>query len=95
MVTCRALTPVTQVRILLPQPAARRDHHSFFVEEVLLESSAVTVATLLTQAGTALTAGLGIVWDMMTANPLLTLFLGASVVSLAFVFFKKAKGAAK
>lgn len=31
----------------------------------------------------------------MTANVLLTLFVGAGIVSLGFRFFKKAKGAGK
>ena len=55
----------------------------------------MTVATLLASAGDTLADGIEVVWDLMTANPLLTLFLGAAVVSLGFRFFKKAKSAAK
>jgi len=38
---------------------------------------------------------MGITWDLMTANPLLTLFVGAGIVSLGFRFFRKAKGTAR
>ena len=55
----------------------------------------MTVASLLTDAGTTLTSGIGIVWNIITANPVLSLFVGASIVSLGFAFFKKAKRAAK
>lgn len=65
-----------------------------FVKEVISEASSVTVASLLTEAGTTITAGLGIVWNLMTANPLLTLFLGAGIVTLCFKMFKQAKGTA-
>jgi len=50
---------------------------------------------MLTSAGTTLTTGLGTVWNLMTGNELITLFVGASIVSLAFAFFKKAKRAAR
>lgn len=55
----------------------------------------VTIASLVTQAGTAITSAMGVTWDLMTANPLLTLFVGAGVVSLGFKFFRKSKGLAK
>lgn len=61
----------------------------------IFTSEAVTVTSLLTEAGTAITSGIGIVWDIITANPVLALFVGASVVSLGFRFFRKAKSAAK
>ena len=55
----------------------------------------MTVASLLSEAGTTLAPGIGIVWNIITANPILPLFVGASIVSLGFAFFKKAKRAAK
>ena len=55
----------------------------------------MTVSSLLSEAGTTLASSIGIVWNIITANPILTLCVGASVVSLGFTFFKKAKRAAK
>lgn len=46
---------------------------------------------MITEAGTSITSAMGVTWDLMTANPLLTLFVGAGVVSLGFAFFRKAK----
>lgn len=70
-----------------------RTHH--FIKKGGVFTEAVTVASLLTSAGTALTSGMTLCWDMMTANPLLSLFVGASVVTLGFRFFRKAKGVAR
>ena len=50
---------------------------------------------MLSGAGTSLTSAVGLVWDLITANALLTFFLGCSIVAIGFKFFKKAKGAAK
>ena len=55
----------------------------------------MTIASLTTDAGTGIVAALGVAWDIMTANPLLMLFLGAGIISLGFYFFKKAKRTAK
>lgn len=60
-----------------------------------LITETVTVASMLTEAGTVIVSGIGIAWDVITGNPILTLFLGASVLTLGFRFFRKAKGAAK
>lgn len=35
------------------------------------------------------------VWDMMTSNPLLTLFLAVGLISIGVAVFKKVKRAAK
>ena len=67
----------------------------YFEKGGIAEAVTVTVASLLSEAGTTLASGIGIVWNIITANPILTLFVGASVVSLGFAFFKKAKSAAK
>ena len=79
------------VRVQLPQPAARHKH----VKEEFPETASVTAASLLTEAGTVITSSIGIVWNVITANPVLTLFVGASIVSLGFAFFRKAKRAAR
>ena len=83
------------VRARLPQPAARQTAH--FVKEVIPETSStpVTAAGLLTEAGEVIVSGIGIVWDIITANPVLTLFVGAAILSLGFRFFRKAKSAAR
>ncbi len=39
--------------------------------------------------------GLKIVWDLIVSNPVLELFVGASILSLGFVIFRKAKNAAR
>ena len=38
---------------------------------------------------------MGVVWQTMTANPLLTFFLGTSLLSVGIRFFRKIKGAAR
>ena len=75
-----------------PHPSARQicRKGGFFTE-----STAVTVASLLTDASEVIVSGVGVVWDLVTGNPLLTLFVGASIVSLGFSFFRKAKRAAR
>lgn len=50
---------------------------------------------MASEAGVTIGTLLGLTWDLMTANPLLTLFLGASLVSLGFAFFKRIKKVAK
>lgn len=60
-----------------------------------MQDTVVTAASLLTEAGKTITSSIGIVWNIITANPILTLFVGASVVSLGFTFFRKAKRAAR
>lgn len=67
----------------------------YHVKEAIPETTTVTAASLLTEAGTVITSGIGIVWNIITANPILTLFVGASIVSLGFTFFKKAKRAVR
>ena len=55
----------------------------------------MTIASLITSASDALKTGISTVWTLMTANPLISLFVGASVISLGFAFFRKAKRTAK
>ena len=60
-----------------------------------MDGVTVTTASMLTEAGTFLSSGISVVWDLMTANPVLTLFIGSSLVTLAIGFFVKIKGVAK
>lgn len=57
-------------------------------------ASGVTVSGLLSEAGTTIASAISTVWNIITANPVLTLFVGAMVLSLGFTFFRKAKRAA-
>ena len=91
-VTYRFCVPEPQVRSLPPHPAERQIYRK---GGLFTESTAVTITSLLTDASEALVDGVGIVWDMVTGNPLLALFVGASIVSLGFSFFRKAKRAAR
>ena len=90
MVAGRVFTPEMEVRPLLPQPSLR----FFRKEEIAETTTAVGVAEILENTSTIGTV-VGSTWDIMTANPLLLLFLCASIVSLGFAFYKKAKRAAR
>ena len=50
---------------------------------------------MLTTAGTTISSALTQVWSIVTANDLLQLSVGASVLSLGFAFFRKAKRTAR
>lgn len=50
---------------------------------------------MLASSGTTLVEAVELVWDMITANALLVFFLGTSIVSMGFGFFRKAKRAAR
>lgn len=56
---------------------------------------AVTIATMLTSAGTTISSAMTQVWSICTSNELLELAVGASVLSLGFAFFRKAKRTAR
>ncbi len=58
------------------------------------DCSSTTVATILGNTSTLATL-VGDVWDIMTANPILTLFICAGLVTLGFSIFRKAKRAAR
>ena len=60
-----------------------------------MQETTFSIATAISEAGTNISAAMGVVFDLMTANPLLTLFLGAGIVTLGFTFFKKAKKSVK
>jgi len=55
----------------------------------------VTIASLLTDAATVIPQGVEVAWDIITSNPLLIFFAGASIVSMGFSYWRKAKRAAR
>ena len=61
---------------------------------VLETSSATSVATILDNVSSIKTV-VGDVWDVMTANPILCVFICVSLLSVGFAVFRKAKRAAR
>ena len=55
----------------------------------------MTIANLLTDAATVIPEGVGVAWEIITSNPLLMFFAGASIVSMGFGYWRKAKKAAR
>lgn len=54
-----------------------------------------TISAFLSQSITIVKDAMVGVWGLMVANDLLTLFVGASILSLGFAFFRKAKRAVR
>ena len=54
----------------------------------------MTVANILENTTTIATV-VGDVWELMTSNPLLMVFICASLLSLGFAFYHMAKNAAR
>ena len=59
-----------------------------------LAADATTLAPVTTAMSTVVTV-MGEVWEVMTANPLLVVFLAASLFGIGIRIFRKVKGAAK
>ena len=59
-----------------------------------MEETGVNLVEFITEAGEMLGAGVNVVWDLMTANPWLTLMIGVSLLGYGFAFFRKARRAA-
>lgn len=57
-------------------------------------SSSTSVATILGNVSSIKTV-VGDVWDVMTANPILCVFICVSLLSVGFAVFRKAKRAAR
>ena len=76
-----------EVRLLPPQPLNLRK------EGIAEAASTVTVAKILENTST-LADMVKNVWDIMTSN-LLLVFICASLVTLGFSFYRKAKRAAR
>ena len=60
-----------------------------------MTTETVTVASLLSGAADTCVSAMGTVWSVMTGNPLLTFFLGVSIVSIGFAMFRKARRTAR
>lgn len=60
----------------------------------MMEETGVNLVEFITDAGEMLGAGINVVWDLMTANPWLTLMIGVSLIGYGFSFFRKAKRSA-
>ena len=65
-----------------------------FATVFALASDATTLAPVTTAMSTLVTV-MGQVWEVMVANPLLVVFLAASLLSVGIKIFRKVKGAAK
>ena len=61
---------------------------------VNLAADATTLAPVTTAMSTVVTV-MGEVWEVMTANPLLVVFLAVSLFGIGIRIFRKVKGAAK
>ena len=57
------------------------------------ESAPATVADMITSSGTAIGSVLQVVWKQITINPLLSLFIGFSIVGVGIAFFTALKHA--
>lgn len=57
-------------------------------------STTTTVASILSNVSSIKTV-VGDVWDVMTGNPILCVFMCVSLLSIGFVVFRKAKRAAR
>ena len=60
-----------------------------------MQEATVTISSLLTDAATVIPEAVGVAWDIITSNPLLVFFAGASLVSMGFGYWRKAKRAAR
>lgn len=89
MAARRALHPATQVRILPPHPLALK-------KGVILQTSeATTTVTSILGNVSSIKTVVTDVWDVMTANPILCVFICVSLLSVGFAVFRKAKRAAR
>lgn len=59
-----------------------------------MQESTTTGATILGNTS-SITQVVGDVWEIMTSNPLLMVFMCASLLTLGFAFYRKAKRAAR
>ena len=87
MVAGQALNLEMEVRLLPPQPG-------ILGKEEPPESTTTTVTSILSNVSTIKTV-VSDVWDVMTANPVLLVFICVSLLSIGFSVFRKAKRAAR
>lgn len=57
------------------------------------QTQPATVSDMITNAGTSIGAVLQVVWQQITINPLLSLFIGFSIVGVGIAFFTALKHA--
>ena len=55
--------------------------------------TAAGVSDMITSAGTAIGSGINVLWQQITTNPLLSLFIGFSIIGVAIAFFTSLKHA--
>lgn len=97
MVTYRFSIPEPLVRVQIPHPDRKVFLSSVIIigKERCCTAETVTAASLLTETGELVVTGLPIVWNIITGNVVLTIMVGASLLSLGFAFYRKAKRAAR
>ena len=57
-------------------------------------SGAASLSDFLTTAGNLVVSAIGIVWNIITGNVVLTAMIGVSLVGVGFTFFERAKNSA-
>lgn len=67
----------------------------FFRKEGMPETSSTTTVTSILGNMSSIKTVVGDVWDVMTANPVLCVFICVSLLSIGFAVFRKAKRAAR
>ena len=55
----------------------------------ILRETAVTIASILSTAGTAVTTAVSTAWGIISGNPVMSFWLGVSVVGAGFGFIKR------
>jgi len=53
------------------------------------ETTGATMGSLISDASTTVPAVMSLVWSVMTANPLMTFFIVAAIVSVGFRFIRR------
>ena len=104
-VTFRSRYPAPQVRFLPPHPdpiglcvgPLGEDcvTHSLRKEEAVTPTTPTTGLDTILAGTSTLSTLVGEVFTLLTANPLLTLFLAASLIGLGLSLFRKLKRTAK
>lgn len=88
----QALNLETSVQIRLPHTCRKALLLGILMKGGITETdTTVTIASILQDAGPVLTEGVKMVWTLVTGNPLLTLFVGVTVVGIGFKMFRKAR----
>ena len=59
------------------------------------EASTTTTVTSILSNVSSIKTVVSNVWDVMTGNPILCVFIGVSLLSIGFAVFRKAKRAAR